>query len=281
MWSSKEKQSSVKVNIEIYRNENTFIFETEPSDTLPDVFFENDLSFAIDSLGQHQGNVANQNFATGQPAVVDTQFFNCFSFGNGAESYKILDSITGKDFNFGNRVHTVSAQDYKEADRFADMTYSGVYNDESNVNKLNEFNMGLFNFKPLEDSFGPIYILDARQTDVLVLQEDKISYVLAGKNLLSDAAAGGALTSVPEVLGTQIARVEKYGISFNPESYVQWGENRYFTDAKRGAVLNLKDADTGMSQLQVISEAGMRTWFRDEFNEGHSIHKSLVHLTRT
>lgn len=269
----KKKQSSVKVNIEIYRNENTFIFETEPSDTLPDVFFENDLSFAIDSLGQHQGNIANQNFATGQPAVVDTQFFNCFSFGNGAESYKILDSITGKDFNFGNRVHTVAAQDYKQADRFADMTYSGVYNDESNVNKLNEFNMGLFNFRPLEDSFGPIYIMDARQTDVLVLQEDKISYVLAGKNLLSDAAAGGALTSVPEVLGTQIARVEKYGISFNPESYVQWGEDRYFTDAKRGAVLNLKDGDTGMSQLQVISEAGMRTWFRDEFNESFNTQK--------
>lgn len=269
----KKTQSTVKVNIEIYRNENTFIFETEPSDTLPDVFFENDLSFAIDSLGQHQGNVANQNFATGQPAVVDTQFFNCFAFGNGAESYKVLDSITGKEFNFGNRVHTVSAQDYKEADRFADMTYSGVYNDESNLNKLNEFNLGLLNFKPLEDSFGPIYILDARQTDVLVLQEDKISYVLAGKNLLSDAAAGSALTSVPEVLGTQIARVEKYGISFNPESYVQWGENRYFTDAKRGAVLNLKDGDTGMSQLQVISEFGMRTWFRDEFNRSFNTQK--------
>ena len=106
-------------------------------------------------------------------------------------------------------MNTVAAQDYKEADRFADITYSGVYNDESNVNKLNEFNLGLLNFKPLEDSFGPIQILDARQTDVLTLQEDKISYVLAGKNLLSDAAGGGAIASIPEVLGTQIARTEE------------------------------------------------------------------------
>ena len=42
-------------------------------------------------------------------------------------------------------------------------------------------------------------ILDARKTDILTLQEDRISYVLAGKNLLSDATGGGAVTSIPEV----------------------------------------------------------------------------------
>lgn len=269
-----KRSSSISASIEIYRNQNTFVFETQPSDTLPDVFFENDLAFDIDSLGQHQGNILNQVFSTGQPAVVDTHFFNCFTFGNGVESYKILDSITGRPFNFGNRVTTVSAQDYKEADRFADITYSGNYNDESNVNRLNEFNLGLFNYKPLEDSFGPIYILDARQTDVLVLQEDKISFVLAEKNLLSDASGGGALTSVPEVLGTQVARTEKYGISFNPESYIQWGEDRFFTDAKRGAVIQLRTSDIGGDgQLNVISEMGMRTWFRDVFNSSFGTQK--------
>lgn len=215
----------------------------------------------------------NQNFILGSPAVVDTGFFNCYAFGNGVESYKIRDSLIGSYITLGNRVTTMLAEDYKSIRRYADITYSGVYNNESNVNKLNEFNLGLFNFKPLERSFGPIYIMDARQTDVLVLQEDKISYVLADKNLLSDAGAGGALTSTPEVLGTQIARVEKYGISFNPESYIQWGEDRYFTDVKRGAVINLKDSETGMSQLQVISDAGMGTWFRDLFNNDFTTQK--------
>jgi hypothetical protein len=259
------KNSSVEAIFEIYRAESTFIFETEPSDTLPDVFFENDLSFEIDSLGQHKGNVSNQNFSLGIPAIIDTGFFNCYAFGNGAESYKIRDSIIGNYITLGNRVTSISAEDYREIRRYADITYSGIYNNESNVNKLNEFNLGLLNFKQLERSFGPIYIMDARQTDVLVLQEDKISYVLADKNLLSDAGGGGALTSVPEVLGTQVARVEKYGISFNPESYIQWGEDRYFTDVKRGAVINLKDSETGLSQLQVISDSGMSTWFRDLF----------------
>lgn len=266
------RKSCVDVKFTVARAETTIVFETEPVDTLPDIFFENNLSFPIAS-GNHLGNVQNQFIAGGIPGIVDTGFFNCFTFGNGVESYKIRDSIIGRTFNLGERVTSVAAQDYKEADRFADMTYSGVYNDESNINGLNNFNLGLLNFKPLEDSFGPIQILDARQTDVLVLQEDKISYVLAGKNLLSDSTGGGALTSVPEVLGTQIARTERYGISYNPESYVQWGQDRFFTDAKRGAVVQLRGDETGQQQLKVISESGMRTWFRDLFNESFTTQK--------
>lgn len=268
------RKSCVDVKFTVARADTTIVFETEPTDTLPDVFFENNLSFGVDGFtGDHYGNIQNQEISTGTPAIIDTGFFNCFTFGNGVESYKIRDSIIGRTFNLGERVTTVAAQDYKEADRFADITYSGVYNDESNVNKLNEFNLGLLNFKPLEDSFGPIQILDARQTDVLTLQEDKISYVLAGKNLLSDSAGGGAIASIPEVLGTQIARTEKYGISYNPESYVQWGQDRFFTDAKRGAVIQLRGDETGQQQLRVASEPGMRTWFRDLFNESFNTQK--------
>ena len=250
-----------------------FIFETLPIDALPDVFFENNLSFTITPIGEHNGNVANQDFALGQDAVIDTGFFNCFSFGNGVESYKVRDSIVGREFNLGERVTSVSSQDYKEAHRFSDITYSGIYNPETNLNKLNEFNLGLLNYKYLESSFGYIYVLDGRETDVLCLQEDKISYVLAGKNLLSDAGAGRALTSVPEVLGTQIARTEKYGISHNPESYVQWGADRYFTDVKRGAVIHIQGDSMQSDQLQVVSELGMRTWFRDEFINAQTTQK--------
>jgi len=266
------RDSNVEVNITVFRSDKIIIFETEPSEALPDVFFENEMSFPIVN-GNHQGNVQNQNINSGIPAIVDTKFFNCFSFGNGAESYKIRDSIVGNFFNFGNRVTAVSAQDYREADRFADITYSGVYSAESNVNKLNEFNLGLLNYKVLEPSFGDIYILDGRETDILVLQEDKISYVLSSKNIISDSTGGGVIASVPEVLGNQIARTEKYGISFNPESYVQWGFNRFFTDVKRGVVIQMVGNSTGNDQLAVISELGMRTWFRDEFNASYSTQK--------
>jgi hypothetical protein len=268
------RESRASADITVYRAETTIVFETEPQDAQPNIWYENDLSFSINASGEHMGNVTNQDIALGIPAVIDTNFFNCFSFGNGVESYKIRDSITGRAFNLGNRVTSVANQDYSEVNRFADITYSGVFNNESNVNKLNEFNLGLLNFKNLEISFGPIYVMDARKTDVLVLQEDKISYVLEGKNLLSDAAGGGALTSVPEVLGTQIARTEKYGISLNPESYVQWGTDRYFTDTKRGAVLQLTGDEVSLGgQLNVVSEMGMRSWFRDLFIESFNTQK--------
>lgn len=266
------RMSSIYVHIQVFRSDSNFIFETEPTESSPDIFFENNLSFPIVN-GAHMGNLQDQDFVTGLPAIVNTGFANCYSFGNGAESYKIRDSIIGKPFNLGERVTSVSAQDYKQAHRFADITYSGIYNPESNLNKLNEFNLGLLNYKYLEVSFGPIQKMDGRETDVLVLQEDKISYVLAGKNLLSDSAAGGAISSVPEVLGTQIARTEKYGISFNPESYVQWGYDRFFTDVKRGAVIQLMGNSYSNEQINVVSDMNMRTWFRDRFNESFNYQK--------
>ena len=239
----------------------------------------NPANITIDSFplpeGAHIGNLQTQFGGVGgtDEGIIETSFFNCFSFGNGIESYQILDEIAGKELTLGNQVTSTSAQEYKEVLRFADLTYSGVFNDESNVNKLNEFNLGLLNFKPLEEEFGNVMKLDGRETDILCLQEDKISYVLAGKNLLSDATGGGAVTSVPEVLGTQIARIEEYGISFNPESYAKWGSNKFFTDAKRGAVLQLKGTSAQNEQLIAISEAGMRSWFRDLFIENFNTQK--------
>ena len=269
--SGNDRIGTIEIALKVNRTSNLVIFETEPQDALPDVWFESADTYTIDADGYHSGNVQPQNAF--QPAIINTDFYNCFSFGNGAESYKIRDSIVGKTFNLGNRVLTTTEQEYKEAHRYADLTYSGVYNEENNVNKLNEFNLGLLNFKSLEQSFGPIQKLFGRETDILTLQEDRISYVLQGKNLLSDAGAGSALTSVPEVLGTQIARIEEYGISNNPESFVQWGASKFFTDAKRGAVIQLKGTSAQNEQLAVISEQGMRSWFRDLFIDSFGTQK--------
>jgi hypothetical protein len=262
--NSPNRRSRVKASLSITRATQTITFETEPTPALPDLWYESSASYTIDPFGNHYGNVQNQINATGQPGIVDTAFFNCFSYGNGVESYKIRDSIKGKPLTLGNRVTTTSDERFSEVRRFADLTYSGVINDETNINKLNEFNLGLLNFKPLEDSYGPVEKLFGRRTDILTLQEDKISYVLAGKNLLTDTTGESLIASVPEVLGTQVARVEDFGISNNPESFAEWGPHKFFTDAKRGAVIHLY-GDGQKEQLEVISENGMRSWFRDMF----------------
>jgi len=255
------QNSSVSMRIQIQKAKDLLIFETPAQDAPPDIFYESSVSYPITG-GYHTGNVQNQTASL--PAIIDTEFMNCFAFGNGAESYKIRDSITLNSFGLGNRVSAVlKGEDYREVHRFADITYSGVYG--YNVNNLNEFNLGLLNFKVLEPSFGVIQKLFARTTDILTLQEDKISYVLAGKNLLSDAAAGGVVTSVPEVLGTQIARIEEFGIGNNPESFAEYGYDKYFTDSRRGVVIQLKGSAYSNEQLNVISNFGMSSWFRDLF----------------
>ena len=266
---SKKRHSWIKCEIEIFRASAQFVFETEPLETTPDIYYEGNMSYFIDANGYHLTTNPDSPENIDQDATTQGEvyldFFNCYAFGNGVESYKIQDSITGKSMSLGNRITSVSAQDFKEADRFADITYSGVYNDESNVNKLNEFNLGLVNFLPLEESFGEIQILHGRETDILTLQEDKISYVTVGKNILTDAVGGGTVTSVPQVLGQQVARQDEYGISNNPESFVSYGYDKFFTDAKRGAVIQLKGSAGANESLGVISEAGMRPWFRDLF----------------
>jgi hypothetical protein len=262
--SSPNRRSRIKAEWTITRSTDVIVFETEPQPALPDLWYESSASYLVDPFGNHYGSEQNQINSIGQSGITDTAFFNCISYGNGVESYKIRDSISGKPITLGNRVTTTSDERFSEVRRFADLTYSGVINDETNINKLNEFNLGLLNFKPLEDSYGPVEKLFGRRTDILTLQEDKISYVLAGKNLLTDSTGESVVTSVPQVLGTQVARVEDFGISNNPESFAEWGPHKFFTDAKRGSVIHLY-GDGQKEQLTVISENGMRSWFRDTF----------------
>ena len=247
-----------------------FVFETKPVATDNEIYFESSETLLIQD-GEHQGNEQNQ--FGGAPAISTLDFFDCYTFGNGVESYKIEDLIAGDPLLIGQRTTSVSEQDYKEAHRFASITYSGVYNAETNLNKLNQFNLSLANFSDLEKSFGNIGILHARETDLLVLQEDRVSYVLQGKNLLSDSIGGGAVTSVPEVLGTQIARNEEYGISSDAETFAHFGNEVFFTDSKRGAVLSLIGGSYKQDKLIPISELGMRSYFRDTFIESFRSYK--------
>ena len=259
--------SNINAEIVVTRANNLIVWETEPLDASSDLYFDASEAYNVTN-GFHMGGnrEGDQSQTANRNAIVTIPFANCYTFGNGVESYKINDSLIGKSFNLGERTLAVSTQDFKSADRFAGITYSGVFSSSSNVNNLNEFNLGLVNFKDLETSFGPVMILHARETDILVLQEDKISYVLASKNLISDSTGGGAIASVPEILGTQIARIEEYGISFNPESFTSWGFDMYFTDTKRASVLKLSGSSRKTDELEVISDTGMRSWFRDQFN---------------
>jgi len=263
----------LNVELIVQRSNDLLIFETEPAEANEDIYY--DASEAYDVLYDattenyfHQSGTdienGDQDQTATQPAVVNLPFMDAYTFGNGAESYKYLDRIAGKGVVMGQRGLAVSEQDFKKTNRFADITYSGVYSSSSGINNLNEFNLGLVNFKTLETSFGPIQLMHARETDILILQEDKISYVLASKNIISDAQGGGAVVTSPVILGNQISRIEEYGVSFNPESFAHYGAYFYFTDTKRSAVIQLTGSSVN-DKLSIVSDTGMRSWFRDQW----------------
>jgi hypothetical protein len=266
--------SYASLEINVNRATTLMVFETEALDANDEIYFENEQSFDIvNGLHLSGGTEFDQNQTTALDAIVDLNFFNCYVFGNGVESNAILDSLIEATLKIGSKATAVAEENYSEVHRKTDITYSGNFNLESNLNKLNEFNLSLANFKTLELLYGPIRKLHSRQTNILSLQEDKISYVLVGKNLLSDSSAGGAIASIPEVLGTQIARTEEYGISNNPESFAAYGSDVFFTDAKRSSVINLKGGSGIADQLNIISHFGMRPWFRDLFIDGFKTQK--------
>jgi len=263
------------------------ILETKPTMVDNDIFHEAPFTFDVfpGTAGRllHEGNIANQSQG-GNPAIISlnpsstisnpsypldpTQFnseFNCFTYGNGVEATKIKGELSEAHLKYSPRVSSF-IEKYQQEYLPSSLTYSGVFVENTNINNLNEFNLSLGNYKDLSREYGPVEKLHARDNDLVALQEDKVSKVLYGKNLLSDATGGGSIASIPEVLGTQIPYVGEYGISNNPESFAAWGPNMFFTDVKRGSVMRL-----GRDGLFEISNLGMTDYFKDlssnEFNK--------------
>jgi hypothetical protein len=215
------------------------------------------------------GGVSNNDFDQDQtsalnPAIVvlnnttnKNSDYNAYCYGNGVESNRILDTYNEPWLKYSLRASTV-IEDYEQQVKDASLTYSGLYQWSSSINRLNEFNLSTANFKNLDKNFGSVQKIYARTTDLLVLHQNKITSVLYGKNLLVDAVGGGTVASVPEVLGTQIAYPYEFGISSNPESFAVWGDTMYFSDSKRGAVLKMTN-----DQVLEVSRVGMSDYFRD------------------
>jgi hypothetical protein len=155
---------------------------------------------------------------------------NAFTWGNGVESNRIKDDFNASTLEYSVR-STSTVEDYSEQRKQSSICYSGVYEETSNVNGLNDFNLSIGNFKDLERSFGSIQKIHTRMSDLLVLQENKITTVLFGKNILFDSVGGGQVASIPEVFGSVMPLPYENGISTNPESFAVRGEEIFFTDA--------------------------------------------------
>jgi hypothetical protein len=205
--------------------------------------------------------VAGQIYSIIDVNEVTLNYYNCFAFGNGIESNRIFDDYNQVTIDKGPRVSTILDTDYKEERKTNGLIYSGIYNSKSSFNNLNQFIQGEKITKDLNPDYGSIQKLFTRNTNVVVMCEDKTLKVLANKDALFNADGNVNLTSTNNVLGQVIPFVGEYGISNNPESFASYGYRCYFTDRKRGAVLRLSG-----DGLTNIAEKGMSKFFRDNLD---------------
>lgn len=227
-----------------------FIFETEPKEVEDDIFYKTPETYTIVD-GKHE--------------MVDhylTDTFNCVCFGNGAESYQIKDGFNTKELAIDCGQILKTTDEYKEINRYADITYSEVYQESTNVNKLNEFNLFLANYKDdIEKAFGRIMWAKGFDTNIDIIQEDKYSIVYYGKDFLYNTDGSANLQKIPEVLGQQKTLDGEFGCSHS-DSVDFFGHQVYFVDTKRGVVLRRLN-----NGLFPISTYGMNEYFKRLFRD--------------
>ena len=259
---------------------------------------ENDNIELIQTFTVLVGNSATQNDSVGNKCQLDydpravnalvgvkirpskLEYFNCYSFGNGVESNRIRDDFNAITIDKGPRVSTTMLNKYMEEHKRHGFIYSGIYNNISTENNLNQFIQAEKITKELNPVYGSIQKLFSRNTNLLAFCENKVLKVLSNKDALFNADGNVNITSTNNVLGQAIPFAGEYGISTNPESFASYGYRVYFSDKDRNAVLRL--SGDGVTD---VSEKGMKDFFKDNLNEASSvvgsydINKDLYNIT--
>ena len=226
-------------------SKNPAVWETEPKDLGVDIDIYYEASEAYPAA----------NHGTDQTL----SYSNCFSFGNGVESDRIRDDFNAPTIGKGIKASMVFPDQYKEEHKSNMMIFSGIYNSTSGTNNSNQFIQGEDITKSINKSYGSIQLMKFRRGDLDVLCEDKCFSVQADKDALFNADGSKNVVASSKVLGQAIPYAGEFGISTNPESYIQYGYRAYFADKNRGVVLRLS-ADG----LEPISRYGMEDYFNDK-----------------
>ena len=198
------------------------------------------------------------------PYVQDIKYFNSFLLTNnkaGEETWHIEESRIKGDFNgtnvdYGAKAYVVD-ETYSRERRASSMIFSGVLNSKTGVNKTNQFSVADDIVKDANIPDGPIQKLYAEETNLLIIQTDKVGTALINTDAIFSAKGGGTVTSSEKVIGEINPYLGQYGTQ-NPESFAAYGGTKYFVDKSRAAVLRL--SQDGITE---ISNYGMRNYFRD------------------
>ena len=174
------------------------------------------------------------------------------------EEARIRGGYNNTSVDFGVKAHLVE-ENTQQQHRFNSIIYSDIFNSRTGINRTNVFSVSEDITRSADPANGSIQKLYAEDSNLILLQEDKVSRALIDKDAIYSAEGNAAITSSTQVIGQIVPYGGNYGISTNPESFAVYGYRKYFTDRKRNAVLRLS-----MDGLTEISSYGMQDFFRDE-----------------
>jgi hypothetical protein len=177
------------------------------------------------------------------------------------EESRIRGGYNNTSVDFGAKAY-LATETNMGAILSSSLIYSGVLNSRTGVNNTNQFPVGEDITRSLDPSNGSIQKLYSEDTNLTILQENKVSKALIDKDAIYSAEGGAITTSAAQVIGQVVPYAGEYGISRDPGSFAVYGYRKYFTDKNRNAVLRLS-AD-GITE---ISSYGMKDFFRDKFQE--------------
>ena len=204
----------------------------------------------------------------GQISLTLNSYFNCFTYPTGIEENSIRGEFNEISLLPGIRASTTN-EAYRQRQNSSFLIHSGLFNETTSLNRLNEFNPTFPITTELDISDGSIQKLHGRDTNLIVFQEDKVKNVPINKNLVQSAAGSGALTTQSNFFGTESSYSGEYGISENPESFTTYGDRIYFADKNRGALCRLSS-----NGIEEISQQGAESYIRNTLEQADLIYGS-------
>ena len=241
-------------------------FETEPivAESNLNLFYETSDTFCV---CMHHGCPNKLNWFNSIAEVATPVPAEGIEGGVYLETTQIFDKFNSVELTRGVRVNTPTERFAAERKLYG-LTWSGIYNSRTGINRLNEFITADGITKELEPNYGSLQLLHTRDTNLIAACEDKIFRILADKDLLYNADGGGNISASNRVLGQTTPFVGEYGISKNPESFASYGNNFWITDSSRGVVLQVTPAN---GQINEISSTGLSDHFRDRLHSASKL----------
>ena len=246
---------------------NSEVEVVRPGDKVQELYISGDTLPAGKSIGDPVSGVNGY-------VDVTLNWFNCFSYTSGVEETHIRGEFNNNSFVNGIQASFADSE-YRRRNQINHLIHSGIFNDDSSLNRFNEFNRSSAIEFELDLSNGSIQKILSWGGDLMVFQEDQISRIPINENIIQTSDGGQLGTADSRFFGTPREYDDRYGVSTNPESVTSYGNRIYLADKNRGALLRLsQDGITEISKKGVnsytrreIREAGLIVGIYDDYND--------------